>query len=100
SPITVIVRSVGALWVNTEKIPAKSFEELIEYLRANPGTAYASSGVGAANHLTGELLEDRFDLNMLHVPFKGSSEATIAVASGQVPPPVDSYGPLAQACAG
>lgn len=95
SPISVIVHSVGALWVNTEKIPATSFDELIDFLRQHPGTAYASSGVGAANHLTGELLKERFGLDLLHVPFKGSSEATIAVASGQVALSVDSYGPMA-----
>src|SRR5690606_10571327 len=49
----------------------------------------------AANHLTAELLAERFGLDMLHVPFKGSGEATIAVASGQVPLSVDSFGPMA-----
>ena len=94
SPITVLVRSVGALWVNTDKIPVASFDELIAFLRAHPGTAYASSGVGAANHLAMEVIKERFGLDMLHVPFKGSSEATTAVASGEVPLSLDSFGPM------
>lgn len=94
TPITVIVRSAGALWVNTSRIPARTFPELVTYLRAHPGTAYASSGVGAANHLTMELVKEQLGLDMLHVPFKGSGEAAVAVASGEVPLSVDSYGPM------
>ncbi len=95
SPISVIVSSVGALWVNTEKIPVNSFDELIAYLRQHPGMAYASSGVGAANHLSMELIKNRFGLDLLHIPYKGSSEATTAVAAGDTPLSLDSYGPMA-----
>ncbi|GAA5236679.1 tripartite tricarboxylate transporter substrate binding protein [Verticiella sediminum] len=94
TPITVIVRSAGGLWVNTSRIPARNFDELVAWLRAHPGTAYASSGVGAANHLSMELFRESLGLDLLHVPFKGSGEAAVAVASGEVPMSVDSFGPM------
>lgn len=65
--------------------PWKTWDELITFVKANPGkVSFASPGVGTSLHLTMEDLSKRLGLNMLHVPYKGSSEAIIALRSSQV----------------
>lgn len=67
-------------------LPVKSVKDLIAYARDNPAKlSVGSPGVGSANHLAGELFNSRTKVSMLHVPYKGSGEAVIAVASGQTP---------------
>jgi tripartite-type tricarboxylate transporter receptor subunit TctC len=58
--------------------------ELIAIVKANPGKFnIASSGVGATNHLAGELLKARAGLNLVSVPYKGGAQAGQDVAGGQ-----------------
>ncbi len=65
-------------------VPVKSVKELIALAREQPGKlSTGSPGVGSANHLAGELFNLRTKVNILHVPYKGSGEAVIAVAAGQ-----------------
>jgi tripartite-type tricarboxylate transporter receptor subunit TctC len=62
-----------------------SVKQLVERLRANPGKlAYASGGVGTPSHLGAELLLSATKSQALHVPYKGASESTNAVAGKQV----------------
>jgi len=66
-------------------VPAKTVNEFIQLARRNPGKLnFSSSGAGSTNHLATELLKGRFNLNMVHVPFKGSSPALVALMSGEV----------------
>jgi tripartite-type tricarboxylate transporter receptor subunit TctC len=66
-------------------VPAKNVKELIALARRNPGKLnFSSSGAGSTNHLATELLKVRFKLDMVHVPFKGSSPALVALMSGEV----------------
>jgi len=66
-------------------VPARSAKELITLARARPGKLnYGSPGVGSVNHLAAELFRIRAAVNMVHVPYKGSAEATVANASGQI----------------
>lgn len=66
-------------------IPVRSVKELIAHARANPGRiSYASSGTGATNHLAGELFKSMAGVDIVHVPYKGSSEARIGVMGGQL----------------
>ncbi|MFW8566470.1 Bug family tripartite tricarboxylate transporter substrate binding protein [Orrella sp. 11846] len=51
---------------------------------------YASAGAGSTQHLTMELLKQELDIDMLHVPFKGSAESKIQVVSGLIPVTSDS----------
>lgn len=82
-------------------LPVKSVKELIAYAREQPGKlSMGSPGMGSANHLAGELFNVRTKVNILHVPYKGSGEAVIAVASGQTPmslPSMASVLPLIEA---
>ena len=58
---------------------------IIEYARqANPPLQYASGGNGSQHHLTMERLKARAGVNMLHVPYKGGTPATVATLQGEV----------------
>jgi tripartite-type tricarboxylate transporter receptor subunit TctC len=71
------------LHVNAD-FPAKNMAELLAVVKANPGKFnIASSGVGATNHLAGELLKARAGLNLVSVPYKGGAQAGQDVAGGQ-----------------
>lgn len=84
TPVTPIVRFVGLLLVNGS-LPVKTVPELIAYAKARPGKLnYASAGIGSTNHLLGELFKMRTGVDILHVPYKGSSGGTIALASDEV----------------
>ena len=65
--------------------PAKDVKELIAYAKANPGKVnFGSSGIGAAAHLTTELLKQTAGIDMVHVPFKGTAPALAALMSGDI----------------
>ena len=71
--------------VANPKVPAKNLKEFIAYAKANPGKLnYASSGPGTPYHMAGELFKSMADINMVHVPYKGSSGARTDVIGGQV----------------
>ena len=85
APVSQLAMGPFALVVHPS-LPVKSVKELIAYAREQPGKLSAGSpGVGSANHLAGELFNLRTKINVLHVPYKGSGEAVIAVAAGQTP---------------
>jgi len=66
-------------------VPAKSVKELVAIAKAKPrGLNYASSGNGTPYHLAGELFKSMAGVDIIHVPYKGSSEARTGVMSGQV----------------
>ena len=57
-------------------LPVKDVKELIAYAKANPGKiSFGSSGIGAAAHLTTELLKQTAGIDMVHVPYKGTAPA-------------------------
>ena len=66
-------------------VPARNVKELIALARARPGKmSYASEGVAASAHINGELFKSMAKLDMLHVPFKGGTESSTAVAAGHI----------------
>jgi tripartite-type tricarboxylate transporter receptor subunit TctC len=66
-------------------VPARTFAEFIAYAKANPGKlSYASVSVGSASHLTMEMLKSEAHIDLVHVPYKGSSPAVIDLIGGQV----------------
>ena len=66
-------------------VPARTVPELVAYAKTNPGKlTYASFGNGTTSHLAGELFKQMAGIDMLHVPFKGASEALPAIIGGQV----------------
>ncbi|GGH64326.1 MFS transporter [Comamonas phosphati] len=64
--------------------PIKSLDELIAAARQQPGKlSFSSAGVGQTTHLMGELLRERTGTDLVHVPYKGSAPATMAIVSGE-----------------
>jgi tripartite-type tricarboxylate transporter receptor subunit TctC len=84
-PITLLAKAPNVLVVNPA-LKVSSMNELIALAKAKPGTlAYASPGVGSGLHLAGELFKQQAGIDMLHVPYKGTSAALNDVLGGQVP---------------
>ena len=66
-------------------VPAKTVPEFIAYAKANPGKiSMASAGVGGPQHLAGELFKAMTGLNIVHVPYRGSTPAVADMLAGQV----------------
>lgn len=65
--------------------PFKSFKDLIEAAKKDPGSvSYATSGSGSAPHLASELLRLTTDTDMMHVPYKGGAPAKLDLVTGRV----------------
>src|SRR5882672_8153813 len=76
---------VPQVLVVNPSLPAQSVRELIALARAQPGKiSYASSGNGSTGHMAAELFNRQAGVKMLHVPYKGNSQAIVDVISGQV----------------
>jgi hypothetical protein len=71
--------------VANNNLPFKDIKELVAYSKANPGkVAFGSSGVGAAAHLTQELLKQVSGADMVHVPYKGTAPALTDLMGGNL----------------
>ena len=65
--------------------PSRTLPEFMAWANANKGRVnYGSSGFGSSNHLTPEILNGRFGLGLVHVPFRGGAPAMQALMSNQV----------------
>ena len=79
----------------TNALAAKDAKELVALAKAKPGTlAFASSGIGAAAHLTTELLMSTTGIKMTHVPYKGTAPALQDLIGGQVQIMMDTPGSM------
>jgi tripartite-type tricarboxylate transporter receptor subunit TctC len=66
-------------------VPAKTLKQFVELARAHPGKLnFGSGGTGTTNHLANELLKHLEKINIVHVPYKGVTQAMIAMSSGEV----------------
>jgi tripartite-type tricarboxylate transporter receptor subunit TctC len=73
--------------------PLKTFQDLIEYARANPGKlAYGSTGAGTSPHLLMEEVAMKTGVQFLHVPFKGNADSTQALMGGHIMAQSDATG--------
>ncbi len=91
-PIALIGTTPLLLVVNSG-MPVRTVAELVTLIKANPGKySYGTSGVGSAPHLAGELFKLRAgNLDLLHVPYKGSGPALQDALSGVNPVFIDSF---------
>jgi tripartite-type tricarboxylate transporter receptor subunit TctC len=65
--------------------PPQDARELIAYAKANPGKVnFGSSGIGAAAHLTTELLKQTAGIDMTHIPYKGTAPALTALIANDI----------------
>ncbi|CAN7662718.1 Bug family tripartite tricarboxylate transporter substrate binding protein [Variovorax paradoxus] len=83
APVILLGASINVLTVNNEA-GIRSVKDLVDQARRQP-MAYASSGVGASNHLAAELLKKMAGIELTHVPYKGSGPAITDLIGGQVP---------------
>jgi tripartite-type tricarboxylate transporter receptor subunit TctC len=66
-------------------VPAKTLRQFINLARGSPGKLnYGSGGAGTTNHLANELLKHLVKIDIVHIPFKGVTEAMVAMMSGEV----------------
>jgi len=73
--------------------PFRSFRDLIEYARANPGRmSFASTGNGTSPHLLMEEVAMKAGVRFLHVPFKGNADSTQALMGGHIMAQSDATG--------
>jgi len=84
APISLIATVPNILVVHPS-VPAKNVNELIALAKANPGKiSFASAGSGSSLHLSGELFNLMANVNIVHIPYKGSAPAVTDLLGGQV----------------
>ena len=84
TPITGIANFEFVMEVNPS-VPTKTLPEFIAYAKANPGKInMASAGIGSAHHLFGELFKMMAGVEMVHVPYRGSTPALTDLLGGRV----------------
>jgi tripartite-type tricarboxylate transporter receptor subunit TctC len=84
APISMLFTSPLYFVVNPS-VPAKTVKELIALAQAKPGKlTFASIGPGSSLHLAGEMFRTQAKVDILHVPYKGSSPAMTDLLGGQV----------------
>lgn len=84
APITTVAM-VPNLLVVGKHLPVQSVAELVAYAKANPGKlTYGSSGIGTSVHLSGELFQKLSGTKMVHVPYRGTAQATQDLIGGRI----------------
>ena len=83
APLTMAATSPIFL-VASNALNVNSVKELIAAAKAKPGLPYASSGNGTAHHLAMELFKTMAGIDLVHVPYKGSTQTMPAVVAGDV----------------
>jgi len=85
--LTPIARltSIPNVLIVHPSVPARTLRQFISLARAHPGKLnFGSGGVGTTNHLANELLKRLEKINMVHVPYKGVTQAMVAMTGGEV----------------
>jgi len=83
-PISMYGRLPNVVVVSS-KLPIKSLDELIAYVKAKPGVGYGSVGNGSSQHLAGALFEQIAGVKMTHVPYRVTSQLQSDLVAGEVP---------------
>jgi tripartite-type tricarboxylate transporter receptor subunit TctC len=84
APVSLVASGPLTLVVN-RALPVNGLKELVALARAKPGQLnFASSGSGGTMHLAGELLKSAANIDIVHVPYKGGSQAVNDVLGGQI----------------
>lgn len=84
TPLTQVMKSATVL-IAHPSAPFNTVKELAAYAKANPGKLnFASFSAGSTSHLNGELLAQRTGTQMVHIPYKGTADASRALVAGEV----------------
>jgi len=85
APVTKL-GDAGVLVVSHPSLPVKNLRELIVLAKSKPGAlTFGSAGTGSSAHLACEMLNQRAGIELVHVPYKGGSQAIADVVGGQLP---------------
>ena len=83
-PVSLVASAPLILAVNP-KLPIKNLSELVAYAKAKPGElSYGTPGIGSPHHLAGEMLAKATGIQLLHVPYRGTSLAVNDVLANQL----------------
>jgi tripartite-type tricarboxylate transporter receptor subunit TctC len=83
APVAGIFRVPQVMEVNPS-VPVKTVSEFIAYAKANPGKVnMASAGIGSVHHVAGELFKFMTGVDMVHVPYRGTTPALTDLLAGQ-----------------
>jgi tripartite-type tricarboxylate transporter receptor subunit TctC len=84
APVAGLLRAPNVMEVHPS-VPAKSVPEFIAYAKANPAKVnYASAGTGTLLHVAGELFKMMAGIDIVHVPYRGTTAALTDLLGGQV----------------
>jgi tripartite-type tricarboxylate transporter receptor subunit TctC len=90
-----LMSSAPLIIIANKSLPANNIQELIALAKQKPGELnFASSGIGAAAHLTMEMFKSRMGINMQHVPYRGTAGALQDTVGGRISVMFDIVGPL------
>jgi tripartite-type tricarboxylate transporter receptor subunit TctC len=85
SPITLVAASPNVVSTHPS-FPAKTLKEMIDLIKAHPGTySFAQPATGSTPHLAGELLKQKYGLDLVTVPFNGAGLAINSTIGGHTP---------------
>jgi tripartite-type tricarboxylate transporter receptor subunit TctC len=85
APVALLASVPIVLMVNPS-LPVKNVPELVALAKSKPGKLnFGSSGIGATNHLAGELLKRMTDIDIVHVPYRGAAPAMNDLIAGHIP---------------
>ena len=84
APIMRVSNSPGVLAVHAS-LPVRNVKELVQLAKSKPGQiTFGSAGVASNSHLSGELFKVLAGVDIIHVPYKGSSPAMVALIGGEI----------------
>ena len=96
-PIALLGRAPVFLAAHPD-LPVSTLREFIDYVKANPGKVnYGSSGLGSVHHLSMEALKAPLQLEMTHIPYRGTGQSVPALLGGHVPVLFSAYPSLVAA---
>jgi tripartite-type tricarboxylate transporter receptor subunit TctC len=94
APVCLAAKFPNVLAVHPS-VGVKTIKELIAKAKANPGKInYAFAGIGATSHLSGALFAEMADIDLLMVPYKGTSQSLPDLVAGRVAFTIDNLGPI------
>ena len=83
APVTLLAFSPSALVVHPS-LPVRNVAELVKLAKTRPGQInYASTGLGTATFIAGELFKERAGIDLMHVPYRGGGESLASVVTGE-----------------
>jgi tripartite-type tricarboxylate transporter receptor subunit TctC len=91
-PITVVATVPNILVINPS-LPAKNVDELLAYMKANPGKVnYGSAGVGSTEHMSGEMFRAISGTDIVHVPYRGGAPMMADLVAGHIQMAIETSG--------